>query len=190
MMEVFAKRSAGVDVHKKMVMVTVLCDQSDGTKGGNRGVWNVSQRPNEFKRLVGGEKIELVVMESTGVYWKSVFAALEGNDMRVEVVNARHVKKVPGRKTDVQDSQWLARLARFGLLKGSFIPEKDLRELRVVGRYRTKLVGMLASEKNRLTKVLDDAGVRLGNVVTDIHGVSAQAIIKGGRCQGSCRLKF
>lgn len=95
------------------------------------------------------------------------------------MVNARHVKQVPGRKTDVKDSQWLAALARFGLLKGSFIPEKDLRELRVVTRYRIKLIGTLAGEKNRLHKLLDDAGIRLGNVVTDINGVSARSIING-----------
>ncbi len=118
-------------------------------------------------------------MESTGIYWKNIYAALEKKGLRVSVVNARHVKQVPGRKTDVKDSQWLARLARYGLVKGSFIPPKDLRELRLIARYRTKLKGMLASEKNRLHKTLDDAGVRLGNVVSDISGVIATEIIAG-----------
>ena len=118
-------------------------------------------------------------MESTGIYWKNIYAALEKSGLRVSVVNARHVKQVPGRKTDVKDSQWLARLARYGLVKGSFIPPKDLRELRIIARYRTKLVGTLAGEKNRLHKTLDDAGVRLGNVVSDMGGVTATEIITG-----------
>ena len=118
-------------------------------------------------------------MESTGIYWKNIYAALEKSGLRVSVVNARHVKQVPGRKTDVKDSQWLARLARYGLVKGSFIPPKDLRELRIIARYRTKLVGTLAGEKNRLHKTLDDAGVRLGHVVSDMGGVTATEIITG-----------
>ncbi|MEK7173263.1 MAG: IS110 family transposase, partial [Patescibacteria group bacterium] len=122
---------------------------------------------------------QLSVMESTGIYWKNIFPALEKKGLRVSVVNARHVKQVPGRKTDVKDSQWLARLARYGLLRGSFIPPKDLRELRIIARHRTKLNRMLASEKNRLHKTLDDAGVRLGNVVSDISGVTATEIIEG-----------
>lgn len=95
------------------------------------------------------------------------------------MVNARHVKKVPGRKTDVADSEWLAQLARFGLLRGSFIPPVDLRELRLVSRYRQKLVAQLAGEKKRLHKLLDDAGVKLGAVVSDIAGVAARALVKG-----------
>ena len=99
-------------------------------------------------------------------------------------MNARHVKQVPGRKSDVQDSEWLAELGRCGLLRSSFIPPRDLRELRLLTRYRRKLGGVLAGEKNRLHKVLDDAGIRLGCVVSDIDGVSAramvEALIRGG----------
>lgn len=95
------------------------------------------------------------------------------------MVNARAVKQVPGRKTDVNDSQWLAALARCGLLKPSFIAPVDLQQLRLIGRHRLKLKGMAAGEKNRLHKVLDDAGIRLGGVVSDIHGASAQAMIEG-----------
>jgi transposase len=95
------------------------------------------------------------------------------------VVNARHVKNVPGRKTDGADSEWLAQLARFGLRRGSFIPPKDVRELRLVSRYRRKRAGMLAGEKNRLHKLLDDAGIKLGGVVADIDGVSARQRVEG-----------
>ena len=180
MIEPIFKRAAGLDVHKKIVVASILVEQDDG---------NITEATKEFKTTpkelillaewLKNEQIELTVMESTGIFWKSVYAALEANSVKSFVVNARHVKQVPGRKTDVKDSQWLAQLARFGLLRGSFIPEKDLRELRLITHYRTKLTSMLASEKNRLHKMLDDAGVHLGNIVSDINGVSAKAIITG-----------
>lgn len=180
MIEPIFKRAAGLDVHKKIVVATTLVESNEG---------KIIEATKEFKTTpkelislaewLKAAKIELTVMESTGVYWKSVYTTLEAHSVKSYVVNARHVKQVPGRKTDVKDSQWLAQLARFGLLKGSFIPEKDLRELRLITHYRIKLKNMLASEKNRLHKLLDDAGVHLGNVVTDINGVSSKAIIDG-----------
>ncbi len=100
-------------------------------------------------------------MESTGIYWKSPYAALEEKGIRAKVVNARHVKQVPGRKTDVNDAHWLAMLTRAGLLRGSFVPEALMRELRLVSRQRQKLVGELSSNKNRLHKILTDSGIRL-----------------------------
>jgi transposase len=108
-----------------------------------------------------------------------VFSHLEAAEIPALVVNAFHVRNVPGRKTDVGDSEWLAQLARFGLLRGSFIPPKDLRELRVVSRYRQKLTATLAGEKNRLHKLLDDAGIKLGGVVSDIDGVCARKMVEG-----------
>jgi transposase len=179
-MQAMYRQVAGLDVHRSVVVVTVLMEQEDGS------VLQQTREFGAFKRdrraLVAwrqGHRVELAVMESTGIYWKSVYAHLEAAGIPALVVNARHVKQVPGRKTDVKDSEWLASLARFGLLRGSFIPPADLRELRLVSRYRQKLVGMLAGEKNRLHKWLDDAGIRLGTVVSDIHGVSAQAIVEG-----------
>ena len=118
-------------------------------------------------------------MESTGIYWKSVYAHLENAGVRAWVVNAHSIKYVPGRKTDMADSEWLAVLARFGLVRASFIPPKDLRELRLISRYRRKLSAMCASEVNRLHKVLDDGGIKLGGVVSDINGVSARAMVSG-----------
>lgn len=118
-------------------------------------------------------------MQSTGIYWKSVFAHLERAGIRAWVVNAHFIKHVPGRKTDMADSEWLAVLARFGLVRGSFIPPQDLRELRLVSRYRRKLGAMRASEVNRLHKILDDGGIKLGAVVSDVNGVSARAMVKG-----------
>ena len=118
-------------------------------------------------------------MESTGIYWKSIYAHLERAGIQAWVVNAHFVKHVPGRKTDMNDSQWLAVLARFGLVRGSFIPPQDLRELRLVSRYRRKLTAMRASEINRLHKILDDGGIKLGGVVSDINGLSARAMVAG-----------
>jgi transposase len=117
-------------------------------------------------------------MESTGIYWKSPYAALEAVGIRAKVVNARHVKNVPGRKTDVGDAHWLATLARAGLLRSSFVPPAKWRELRLIARQRQKLTGQLASEKNRLHKVLTDSGIRLGVVESDLHGQSARAMVK------------
>jgi transposase len=118
-------------------------------------------------------------MESTGIYWKSPSAALERAGIRALVVNARHVKQVPGRKTDVGDAQWLAILARSGLLTGGFVPPANLRELHLIARQLQTLTGILAGEKNRLHKVLTDGGIRLSVVVSDLHGKPAWAMIKG-----------
>jgi len=107
---------------------------------------------------------ELVVMESTGIYWKSPYAALEKQGLTIWVVNARHVKQVPGRKTDFADAQWLAILARNGLLRGGFVPPAVFRELRLIARQMQKLTGILSGEKNRLHKILSDGGIRLGVV--------------------------
>jgi transposase len=179
-MEPMHKRVAGLDVHRMKHVVTVLIEEKDGT------LTKVTRQFGGFKRdlreligWLGEHRVERVVMESTGIYWKSVYASLSAAGIPALVVNARHVKNVPGRKTDVADSEWLAQLARFGLMRGSFIPPKDLRELRLVSRYRRKLSGMLAGEKNRLHKLLDDAGIKLGGVVADIDGVSARRMVEG-----------
>lgn len=179
-MEAIVQRSAGLDVHKKIIVVTILLEQPDGSVSEETREYGTTYKACDgLASWLLSHEIQVSVMESTGIYWKNIYAALEKAGLHVSVVNARHVKQVPGRKTDVKDSQWLARLARYGLVKSSFIPPKDLRELRMVARYRTKLVGTLAGEKNRLHKTLDDAGVRLGNVVSDIGGVTATEIITG-----------
>jgi transposase len=174
------ERVAGMDVHRMEHVVTVQLAQKDGT------ILKETRQFGAFKRdmraLVDwllSHRIQLVVMESTGIYWKSVFSHLEAAGIPALVVNAFHVKNVPGRKTDVSDSEWLAQLARFGLLRGSFIPPKDVRELRVVSRYRRKLAQTLAGEKNRIHKILDDAGIKLGGVVSDIDGVYARKMLEG-----------
>ena len=117
--------------------------------------------PQRKRRWLLKHNVELIVMESTGIYWKAIYSILERTGLNVYVVNARHAKNLPRRKTDVQDSKWLATLARFGLLSPSFIPPEDLRELRLMTRRRIKMQGILSGEKNRLHKILDDAGIRL-----------------------------
>ena len=180
MLETMVSCCAGLDVHRRQVVCTLIRNAKHTT----REYATFDRTLKDLARWLNSEKVELAVMESTGIFWKAVYAALEDAGIEGRVVNARHVKQVPGRKTDVCDSEWLAELAQCGLLRSSFIPPRDLRELRLLTRYRRKLAGMFAGEKNRLHRVLDDAGIRLGCVVSDIDGVSAramvEAIIKGG----------
>ena len=174
------QRVAGLDVHRMLLVLTVLVDLDDGSLSKQQRSFGSFKRDlRELVAWLQSLAVELVVMESTGVYWKSVYAALEEAGIASHVVNAHHVKNVPGRKTDIADSEWLAQLGRCGLLRPSFIPPKDLRELRIVSRYRQKVGQTYAAEKNRLHKILDDAGIKLGGVVADIDGVSARAMIQG-----------
>jgi len=173
------KRVIGLDVHQAQITACAIIEDSDGmTRVEQRQFGAFKRDRRELAEWAAALRPDEVVMESTGIYWKSPYAALEDKGIRALVVNARHVKNVPGRKTDVGDAQWLATLARAGLLRGSFIPPARLRELRLISRQRQKLVGQLASEKNRLHKVLTDGGVRLGVVVSDLHGQSARAMVK------------
>jgi transposase len=170
---------AALDVHQAKLTVCVLREEEDGElKVELREFGGFKRDRREMARWVGSFAPESVVMESTGIYWKSPYAALEQEGLRALVVNARHVKQVPGRKTDLADAQWLAILARSGLLRGGFVPPEDFRRLRLIARQMQKLTGILAGEKNRLHKVLTDGGIRLGVVVSDIHGKSGRAMVK------------
>jgi len=173
------KRVIGLDVHQAQITACALIEEVDGSVHVEQRQFGAFKRDRrELATWAASLRADEVVMESTGIYWKSPYAALEAVGIRAKVVNARHVKNVPGRKTDVGDAHWLATLARAGLLRGSFVPPAKLRELRLIARQRQKLVGQLASEKNRLHKVLTDSGVRLGVVVSDLHGQSARAMVK------------
>jgi transposase len=181
------RRVAGIDVHRMRHVVTVLIEQPDGSIVKHSQVFGGFKRDcRALATWLAEQQVQLVVLESTGIYWKSVFSHLENAGITAWVVNAHSIKHVPGRKTDMLDSEWLAVLARFGLVRGSFIPPKDLRELRLVSRYRRKLGAMCSSQINRLHKMLDDAGIKLGAVVSDIQGVSASAMVRGlieGQCE-------
>jgi len=172
------RRVIGLDVHQAQITACAIVEEEGNIRVERRQFGTFKKDRRALAEWAASLHPELVVMESTGIYWKSPFAALESAGLKVLVVNSRHVKNVPGRKTDVGDAQWLATLARAGLLRNSFVPPAKLRELRLIARQRQKLTGMLASEKNRLHKVLTDSGIRLGVVVSDIHGTSARAMIK------------
>ena len=166
-------------MHHAKISACAVAEQPDGTVTVEHREFGAFKRDRralaEWARAFGPD---VVVMESTGIYWKSPYAALEAVGIVSWVVNARHVKTVPGRKTDVADAQWLATLARAGLLRASFVPPADIRHLRLIARQRQKLGGMLASEKNRLHKLLADAGIRLNVLVSDIHGQAGRAMVK------------
>lgn len=173
MMEVIVEKGCGLDVHKEEV---VACIMGEGIK---KEVMTYKTMTNDLLRLKEWLKlhgITHVAMESTGVYWKPVFNILE-DSFEVILVNARHMKNVPGRKTDVKDSEWLCKLLMNGLVKGSFIPPKDIRELRDLTRYKRKLVEAISAEKNRVQKVLEDANIKLSSVISDTFGVSGSGII-------------
>jgi transposase len=135
----------------------------------------------KLKDWLRENEVEAVAMESTGVYWKPIFNILE-DEFRIVLANPQYLKKVPGKKSDVKDCEWIASLLRCGLIPASFIPPKVIRELRELNRTRRKLVGMMASEKNRIQKVLEDANIKLASVVSKIDGVSSidmiQALLK------------
>lgn len=163
----------GIDVHKDIIVATVRkSDKAYET----RSFESFTSSLTELRDWCKSEGVTHVAMESTGIYWKPVFNILE-EDFEVILVNARHVKNVPGHKTDKKDSQWLSKLLLSGLLKGSFIPPQDIRELRDLVRYKKKKVAYVASEKNRIIKILEDCNVKLSSVVTDVSGVSATRII-------------
>jgi len=173
------KRVIALDVHQAKITACAIVEHDDGRQEMTKLDFGAFKRDRRaLAQWALQIRPEVVVMESTGVYWKSPFAALEAVGIIAWVVNARHVKAVPGRKTDMADAQWLATLARAGLLRASFIPRVEFRQLRLVARQRQKLVGVLSAEKNRLHKVLVDAGIRLGVLVSDVHGQSARAMIK------------
>lgn len=173
------RRVIALDVHQAKISACAIVEHDDGRVEMIQREFGAFKRDRrELAQWALQIAPEVLVMESTGVYWKSPFAALEAVGIVAWVVNARHVKAVPGRKTDLCDAQWLATLARAGLLRASFIPCAQFRQLRLVARQRHKLVGACSAEKNRLHKVLVDAGVRLNVLVDDIHGQSARAMVK------------
>lgn len=173
------KRVIGLDVHQAKISACAVIEQDGGTVTVEHREFGAFKRDRRaLAQWATDHRPDVVVMESTGIYWKSPYAALESQGIAAWVVNARHVKNVPGRKTDVGDAQWLATLARSGLLRASFIPPADIRHLRLIARQRQKLGGMLASEKNRLHKLLADAGIRLNVLVSDIHGQAGRAMVK------------
>jgi transposase len=178
MLEVMFSHCAGLDVHKKNVTACMLVPGKPGQV--KRKVKTFSTMTSSLEALrawLVSEGVTHVAMESTGVYWKPVYNILE-SELEVWVVNAQHIKQVPGRKTDVKDSEWIASLMRLGLLNNSFIPEEEQRDLRDLTRYRTQLTQERSATSNRLQKVLEDGNIKLTSVASDIQGVSARLILE------------
>jgi len=177
-MEVVVACCAGLDVHQASV---VACVNSTGRGGrSHKEVRTFGTMRADLIALRDWLKqagVTLVAMESTGVYWKPVFEMLE-DDHDVIVANARHIKNVPGRKTDVKDCEWISDLARHGLISRGFVPPRDIRDLRELNRYRRKLAQVQTGERNRLIKVLETAGIKLAGVASDVLGVSGRAMIR------------
>ena len=178
-MEVMVARCAGLDVHKKQVTACVRTPALGGGRREEVGTFGTTMGDLEdLADWLADEGVSQVVMESTGSYWKPVWAVLEDHDFDLLLVNARHVKQVPGRKTDVADASWLAQLLEVGLLKGSFVPPPVIRQLRDLTRYQKRLIQDRTREANRVGKVLEDAVIKLGSVASDILGVSGRAMIE------------
>jgi transposase len=177
-MEMLHRCCAGLDVHKKTVVACIRRITDAGRL--EEQVLSFGTTTGELLALadwLAGHGVRQVAMESTGVYWKPVYNLLEPH-FEVMLVNAQHIKKVPGRKTDVCDSQWIAELLQFGLLRPSFIPPLPIRQLRDLTRQRTQLVRHRATACNRIQKVLEDANIKLASVAADILGVSGRAMLK------------
>jgi transposase len=176
-METLYHRCAGLDVHKKSVEVAVrILDNQGRLQTQTRHFGTYTRNLLEMADWLAEQGVTHVAMESTGVFGKPTYNILEGR-FSVLLVNARHVKNVPGRKTDIKDCQWLAQLLQCGLLTGSFVPGRDLRQLRDLTRHRAQLVAEKNRVINRIHKVLEDANIKLGSVATDIVGVSGRAMI-------------
>lgn len=176
-MELMYPKSSGLDVHKNFVIACVyVCDAQGKEQAIRKRFGTMTNDLLELARWLKDYGITHVVMESTGVYWKPVYNLL-CPCFEVWIVNAQHLAKVPGRKTDDTDAMWITKLMRYGLLTRSFIPDEWQRDLRDLTRYRTRLQQEKSRNVNRLQKILEDANIKLGSVVSDIQGVSARAII-------------
>lgn len=170
-MDVFHERCAGLDVHKEVIYICVLIGQGSGFRKLKFKFGTFHHQLLEMKRKLVELGVTHVLMESTGVYWMPVYDVLEGA-MEPVVGNAQHLMNVPGRKTDESDAEWLAKLLRFGMVKPSFVPTREFRELRQLTRYRRAVVQTCASEQNRVEKHLQAAGVKLSSVTSRVFGVS------------------
>jgi transposase len=177
-MEELLDKCCGIDVHQESLTACIM-------KGSGKSMY---REIKEFSTFTDGiqalgswlreHEITHAAIESTGVYWKPVFNILAEEAIDLMLVNAKHVKNVPGRKTDIKDSEWLCKLLKNGLLERNFIPPEDMRNLRDLTRYRSKLVATIASEKNRIIKILESANIKLSSVLTDVFGESGSRILE------------
>ena len=172
-MEVLYGICGGVDVHKKLLVVCLR----RGNKAETRSFGTTTQELFDVAKWLKNNNCEMVAMESTASYWKPLYNVLEAEEIPAMVVNAQHMKAVPGRKTDVKDAEWIADLCQHGLLTASYIPDKDQRELRELVRYRKSLIEDRVRELNRLQKMLEGANIKLAGTIKDINGMSGRNIL-------------
>lgn len=176
-MEIVYKRCGGLDVHKETVAACVMIREGEKVQKEIRTFRTMTSDLLVLHDWLLAHRVTHVAMESTGVYWKPVFNLLEGS-FEVLLVNASHIKAVPGKKTDIKDCEWIADLLSHGLLKGSFIPPQPIRDLRDLTRYRKSLSDERTREINRLQKLLETANIKLSSVATDVMGVSGKAMLE------------
>lgn len=179
-MQTLVERGCGLDVHQATVVACLLVVLRNGQVQKQVRTFGTTTRELlGLRNWLLSQGCTHVAMESTGVYWKPVYAVLEGGGaLQIVVANAQHVKKVPGRKTDVKDAEWIADLLCHGLLRSSFVPPKPIRELRDLTRYRRKLVESHVAERNRLLKLLETANIKLAGVATDVFGMSGRLMLR------------
>jgi len=179
-MEVLHRRCAGIDIAKKGAKVCVRVAGS-GSRRTEETVTSWGSMTNQILALrehLVDEQVSCVVMEATGDYWKPFYYLLEDAGFELVLVNARHVKNMPGRKSDVSDATWLAQLGAHGLVRASFVPPAPVRELRDLTRTRTSITRERSREILRLEKLLEDAGIKLSSVASDLTGVSSRAMLQ------------
>ncbi len=178
-MEVVVARCAGLDIGKRAVQASIrVPDGEGGRRKETRTYSSFTSSIESMAQWLADEGVTEVVMESTASFWKPIWYVLEEGPFTLQLANSRHVRMVPGRKTDVKDAEWLAELLEHGLLRGSFVPPPAIRKLRDLTRYRKRLIQTRADECQRIQKTLEDAGIKLASVATDILGVSGTAMLK------------
>jgi len=179
MIEAVLERCAGLDVHQEMVVACILTGAlSEAPKKELQSFGTTTKELIELGNWLVSSGCSHVAMESTGVYWKPVWNVLEAFDFEMLLANAHHIKNLPGRKTDMKDAEWIAKLLRSGLIEGSFVPSAEVRDLRDLTRYRKKLVYQATAEKNRIHRILQDANIKLTSFMSDVFGVSGRLLLE------------
>lgn len=178
-MEAMVEKCAGLDVHQETIVACVLKgDLNSKPQSKIRTYGTYTKDLEELHDWLVEEDVEQVAMESTGVFWKCVWNIIEDERYEIKLANAREIKNMPGRKTDVKDAQWIAELLRSGLIKGSFVPNVEIREIRDLTRYRRKIIQQASTEKNRIHKILQDANIKITTDISDIFGDTGRKILE------------
>ena len=179
MIEAVLERCAGLDVHQETVVACVLSGAlNEAPKKELRTFGTTTEELIDLAHWILESGCSHVAMESTGVYWKPVWNVLEAFEFEMLLANAHHIKNLPGRKTDMKDAEWIAKLLRSGLIEGSFVPSPEVRDLRDLTRYRKKLVYQATAEKNRIHRLLQDANIKLTSFMSDVFGVSGRLLLE------------